>query len=133
MAHTRVFRLLRYLHYRRPMDDLRAGAAQFQCVSLCRVLARMSSLTRAGVFLTFSETHPNYDLYRHRLARGWLPGTQIVSFASCTFLSHHAPSLYALFPDSIGMLPTQDPSLVNLDLPLMIVYIRIHGLANTAL
>jgi hypothetical protein len=30
----------------------------------------------------FSETHPNYDLYRHRLAGGWLPGTQIVSFAS---------------------------------------------------
>ncbi|KAH9991748.1 MBOAT-domain-containing protein [Russula vinacea] len=24
-----------------------------------------------------SKTHPNYDLYRHRLANGWFPGTQI--------------------------------------------------------
>ena len=28
----------------------------------------------------FSETHPNYTLYRHRLASGWFPGTEIVSF-----------------------------------------------------
>jgi len=34
------------------------------------------------LFLPPPGTHPNYDLYRHRLAGGWLPGTQIVSFAS---------------------------------------------------
>jgi hypothetical protein len=27
----------------------------------------------------YSETHPNYMLYRHRLAKGWFPGTEIVS------------------------------------------------------
>ncbi len=27
----------------------------------------------------FSETYPNYDLYRHRLASGWFPDTEIVS------------------------------------------------------
>jgi hypothetical protein len=30
--------------------------------------------------ILFSETHPNYTLYRHRLASGWFPGTEIVSF-----------------------------------------------------
>jgi hypothetical protein len=29
--------------------------------------------------ILFSETHPNYTLYRHRLASGWFPGTEIVS------------------------------------------------------
>ena len=46
-------------------------------------------LTPSLFSLPFSETHPNYELYRHRLAKGWLPGTQIVSFASRAFLSHH--------------------------------------------
>jgi hypothetical protein len=51
-------------------------------------------------YLFFSETHPNYDLYRHRLADGWLPGTQIVSSASLSLLgpSCRAPSLYATTP-----------------------------------
>ncbi len=29
--------------------------------------------------VSYSETHPNYMLYRHRLAKGWFPGTEIVS------------------------------------------------------
>ena len=29
--------------------------------------------------VSYSETHPNYILYRHRLAKGWFPGTEIVS------------------------------------------------------
>ena len=29
--------------------------------------------------VSYSETHPNYMLYRHRLAEGWFPGTEIVS------------------------------------------------------
>ena len=29
--------------------------------------------------LSYSETHPNYNLYHHRLAKGWFPGTEIVS------------------------------------------------------
>jgi hypothetical protein len=28
---------------------------------------------------SYLETHPNYMLYRHRLAKGWFPGTEIVS------------------------------------------------------
>jgi hypothetical protein len=46
-------------------------------------LVGMSHLPEPGFF--FSETHPNYDLYRHRLAGGWLPGTQIVSFCVLSF------------------------------------------------
>ena len=63
------------------MDDLCADATQFQCVILFCVLSGMTSLNRAGFSFPPPETHPNYDLYRHRLANGWFPGTQIVSLA----------------------------------------------------
>jgi hypothetical protein len=46
MALTRVLPLLCHLHCGRPMDDICADTAQFQCVLICCVLARMSSLPR---------------------------------------------------------------------------------------
>jgi hypothetical protein len=76
MAHTRVLLLLCHLRYRSSMDDLCPGATQFQCVLLYRVSASMSALFDP---IFFTETHPNYVLYRHRLASGWFPGTEIVS------------------------------------------------------
>ena len=33
-------------------------------------------------FIFLSETLPNYALYRHRLAKGWFPGSEVVSLAS---------------------------------------------------
>ena len=64
----------------------------------------------------------------------------VTGYPNCEFCvlylhepSSHAPSLDAFIPDSIGMLPTQDLSPVNLNFPLMIAYILIHGLADTAL
>ena len=35
-----------------------------------------------------SETLPNYELYRHRLAKGWLPGTEVVSLVSWVVSKH---------------------------------------------
>jgi hypothetical protein len=50
-------------------------------VSSSACLSALASLHLTQVAL-FSETLPNYALYRHRLAKGWLPGTEVVSLAS---------------------------------------------------
>ena len=80
MAHTRILPLLRYLRYRSPMDDLCASATQFQCVLLFLCFREHFGLIRFRFFSFYPEIHPNYALYRHRLANGWFPGTEIVSF-----------------------------------------------------
>ena len=87
MAHTRVLSLLRHRRYRSFMDDLCAGSTQFQCVLLLLNFREHVILIRSDFF---SETHPNYALYRHRLADGWFPGTEIVSFVPCAFPSRHS-------------------------------------------
>ncbi len=46
--------------------------------------------------LFFPETHPNYNLYRHRLASGWFPGIEIVSFVPRPFPSRHTMRLLSM-------------------------------------
>ena len=78
----------------------------------------VSASRRLTEAVSYSETHPNYSLYRHRLATGWFPGTEIVSVASCvrdssepscSTVSHDLHFLRR-FPtpylDTIGVLPT---------------------------
>ena len=92
MADVRILPLLYRLYHRRFMDGLQPHRGQLQCVPFCSC----TLLPTQAAFI--SETLPNYALYRHRLAKGWLPGSDVVSLASwVSVLPPRAPAPYSRY------------------------------------